>query len=264
MSTGLDFEEGAARRLEATYLTPDVVATRGEVLKALGLKQGERVLDIGSGPGLLAYDMAVTVGPSGQVCGIDISEPMLAMSRNRCAGHQWVEFEAADATRLPYPDEAFDAAVSIQVYEYVPDIPAALVELFRVLKPGGRAVIMDTDYDSLVIHTEDRARMDRVLAAWEEHFVHPDLPRKLTPYLTEAGFSVRQREAIPLFNPEYHANTYSHGMIGIIASFVAGRKGVTKEEAEAWAAELEALGQRGAYFFSLNRYIFVADKPGAR
>jgi ubiquinone/menaquinone biosynthesis C-methylase UbiE len=93
-------------------------------------------LDIGSGPGLLAYDMASTVGPEGRVCGFDFSEPMLAISRKRCAQQDWVEFDLEDVGKLPYADHSFDAAVSTQVYEYVHDIGGALTELFRVLRPG--------------------------------------------------------------------------------------------------------------------------------
>lgn len=258
-----DFDQEASRRIEAVYLTPDVVATRCEILKSLNVRPGDHVLDIGSGPGLLAYDIGVTVGASGRVCGIDISDDMLAMARARCSAQSWTEFRRGDATQIPYDDDSFDAAASIQVYEYVDSIPAALAELYRVLRPGARVVIMDTDYDSLVMHTEDDARMARILAAWDEHFVHRDLPRALSSHLRDAGFTVRHREAIPIFNPEYHANTYSHGMIGVVAAFVAGRRGVTQEEAEAWAAEFPRLGEKGAYFFSLNRYLFVADKPSA-
>jgi len=153
MSSGLQFDEATSRKVEALYLTPHVVAQRCQVLKALELKQGERVLDIGSGPGLLAYDIAASVGREGRVCGIDISEDMLTMSRRRCGDQSWTDFRRADATKLPYPDDSFDAAVSTQVYEYVADVPTALAELHRVLRPGGRAVVVDTDYGSLVIHS---------------------------------------------------------------------------------------------------------------
>jgi arsenite methyltransferase len=145
MSGGLQFDEETSRKVESLYMTPDVVAQRRQVLKALALKEGERVLDIGSGPGLLAYDMAASVSRNGRVCGIDVSEDMLTMSRKRCADQPWTEFQRADATNLPYPDDSFDAAVSTQVYEYVVDIPGALAELYRVARPGGRAVVMDND-----------------------------------------------------------------------------------------------------------------------
>jgi arsenite methyltransferase len=263
MSGGLQFDEETSRRVESLYRTPEVVAQRREVLKALELRQRERVLDIGSGPGLLAYDMAALVGSDGRVCGIDTSEDMLTMSRKRCADQPWTEFQKADATNPPYPSDSFDAAVSTQVYEYVADIPAALAELCRVTRPGGRVVVMDTDYGSLVIHTADEARMRRVLSAWNEHFVHAGLPRTLSRHLRDAGFAIRHRDVIPMFNPEYHENTFGKGVLGIMASFAVGRKGVSRQEAEAWLAEFPELGTQGEFFFSLNRYLFVADKPAA-
>src|SRR5258706_4543484 len=166
VSNRLQFDEETSRKVEALYLTPDVVTQRGRVLRALELREGERVLDIGSGPGLLANEMAALVGPNGRACGIDISEDMLAMSRKRCADKPSTKFKKSDATNLPYPHARFDAAVSTQVYEYVSDIPQALAELYRVIRPGGRVVVLDTDYDSLVIYTESQARMERVLSAW--------------------------------------------------------------------------------------------------
>jgi arsenite methyltransferase len=264
MSRGLKFDAQTSRKVEALYLTPDVVAQRCQVLKALQLREGERVLDVGVGPGLLAYDMAASVGRDGQVCGIDISEDMLSMSRKRCADQTWTEYQRADATDLPYPDDHFDAAVSTQVYEYVADILAALAELYRVTRPGGRVVVLDTDYGSLVINTGDEARMKRVLSAWDEHFVHARLPRILSGYLRDAGFVIVQRNAIPMFNPEYHDNTYAKHALGITASFAVGRRGVTQEEADAWLAEFTELGKQGKFFFSLNRYLFVAVKISAK
>jgi arsenite methyltransferase len=259
--SSIEFDEKMSQKIEALYVTPEVVFQREEVLQALQLAAGESVLDIGVGPGLLACDMARTVGTIGRVCGIDASPAMVAMSSKRCGDQPWAEFRTADATQLPYPDDSFDAAVSTQVYEYVTDIPAALAELYRVLRPGGRAVILDTDYGSLVIHTKDTARMRRVLSAWDEHFVHANLPRTLSRQLRQAGLAVRTRRAIPMFNPEFVDNTYGKGLLAMMASFAVGRNGISRNEADAWFAEFAALGKEGSFFFSLNRYLFVADKP---
>jgi ubiquinone/menaquinone biosynthesis C-methylase UbiE len=257
---GTNFDEETSRRLESVYLTADVVAQREQVLRALALTAGERVLDIGSGPGFLAQDMAAAVGPGGHVCGVDPSEPMLAISRDRCRTMPWTDFQTADAIQLPFPNDNFDAAVATQVYEFVPDIPAAMAELNRVLRPGGRAAILDTDYGSLVIHTENAPRMARVLTAWDEHFTHATLPRSLSRQLTDAGFALTQRAAIPMFNPEYRDDTYGKGMLAMIATFVVGRNGISQTEADAWFAEFATLGAQGEFFFSLNRYLFVAEK----
>ena len=255
-----NFDDETSRKVEAVYLSPDVVAQRDEVLRVLNLVPGEQVLDIGSGPGLLAQQMALAVGPSGSVCGVDPSRSMIAMATRRCGAQPWVRFQKADAIELPFSDNQFDAAVSTQVYEFVRDVPAALAELHRVLRPGGRALILDTDYGSLVIHTEDAPRMQRILSAWDQHFVHPDLPRRLSRALRDAGFSIRHRSAIPMFNAEFDDNTYAKGMLEMMRAFAAGRNGISQAEADAWFDEFANLNAEGRFFFSLNRYLFLAEK----
>ena len=262
MPKTVDFNEGAARALEAAYLTTDVVEQRCQLLRLLSPRPGQRVLDIGSGPGLLAAELADTVGADGQVVGLDLAEPMLEMARRRCADRPQVSFEQGNAAKLPFEDEHFDAVVSTQVYEYVPDIPGALAEVTRVLRPGGLVAILDTDYDSWVLHTEDPERHARIVDAWDEHFVHRGLPRTLGASMQDAGLTLRHRVAIPMFNTEYVPSAFSFHLTKLIAGFCAGRRQATQEDAAGWLAELEQLGREGRYFFSLNRYLFVAQKAG--
>jgi ubiquinone/menaquinone biosynthesis C-methylase UbiE len=258
MSGTLQFDEEASRRSEATYMTHDIVEQRRAVRAVLALRQGEKVLDIGSGAGLLAHEMATEVGPVGSVDGVDPSESMLALARRRrpVDGAAEIRFVAGDACALPFADRSFDAAVATQVYEYVQDMPAALGEVFRVLRPGGRLLVLDTDWDSIVWHSGDPEQMRRVLAAWAEHVVDPYLPRRLTRLLSDAGFSLARCEAIPLLNVGYDPNTLSAGLMRFVAEFVPGRHGLTEADAKAWAEDLKALGDD--YFFSLNRYLFLA------
>ncbi len=256
--TELHYDEEATKRLLAIYVTPDVVAQREQFLRALQPRSGERVLDVGSGPGFLAAAIGEATGPSGMVFGIDISQPLVAVARMHCAGQPWVEFREADAMRLPFPDHAFDAVISTQVLEYVRDVGAALMEIRRVVRPAGRAVIVDTDWDSIVWHFPDRERMNRILSAWEQHAADSYLPRSMANKLGRAGFRVESQQIVPLFNPSFDPNTYSNRIIDLIVPFVTGRNGITREEAEDWAQELRRAGERGEYFFSLNRYLFVA------
>lgn len=259
--TALQYDKDATERLLSVYVTPDVVAQRNQFLHAFGPRPGERVLDVGSGPGFLAATIAETVGSSGWVCGVDISEPLLAVARSHCAHQSWVEFRHGDATQLPFPDHAFDALVSTQVLEYVRDVDAALGEFHRVVCPGGRIGILDTDWESLVWHSPNQERTKRVLAAWDEHATDPYLPRTLANRLRRAGFSVESQQVMPLFNADYDANTYSNRVIDLIVSFVVGRGKITRDEADTWAREIRQLGERGEYFFSLNRYLFLAERP---
>lgn len=257
----LSFDNDAARRIERAYLTPDIVAQRSEVMSELAPCRGESVLDIGIGPGLLTFDLADAVGKTGSLLGIDTSEAMVEMTQQRCAEQSWARFEVADACSLPCHNDEIDCAVSTQVYEYVADIPKALEELLRVLRPGGRALILDTDYDSLVLRTESSELTARILSAWDEHFVHRGLPRELSGHLRRAGFAIDSRSVLPLLNADYHPDTFSYGLVRVMASFAAGRQGIGADETRAWIAELDNLGQLDEYFFSLNRYLFLVRKP---
>lgn len=259
-SKGLTFDAAAARGIERMYVTPDVVAQRARFLQLLAAKPGEYVLDIGMGPGFLTYDLAPIVGERGLVAGVDSSPVMVELAEKRCAGRGPTEFRPGDATQLPFGDANFDAVTGVQVYEYVADMEKALAEVHRVLRPSGRLFILDTDWDSVVWNTTEPARMRRVMDAWDDHLHDPHLPAKLTPLLARAGFTVTHTEVIPIVNAALHPHCYSHGILGAIASFVPGHRGVTAEEAQAWAAELRELGARGEYFFSLNRYAFGALK----
>jgi arsenite methyltransferase len=199
--------------------------------------------------------MAEEVGADGRVHGIDPSDSMLAIARRR---ETPVEYGRGDALALPFGDEQFDVAVSTQVYEYVDDIERALAEARRVLRPGGRLLVLDTDWDSIVWHSSDRERMDRVLAAWNEHLADPYLPRRLPTLMRAAGLELADAAIIPILNHGADRNTFSAGMLGLVAAYVAGRGGVTVDETRAWADDLKSLGDD--YFFSLNRYLFVAKR----
>jgi arsenite methyltransferase len=255
----LEFDEEASRAVERVYGTADVVEQRRLVMAALAPRPGERALDIGCGPGLLACELARAVGPGGHVLGLDASPSMLAMAARRECGDGAAPVEVAEADvagPLPVDDRTVDLAVSTQVYEYVADIAGALGEARRALRPGGRLLVLDTDWDSIVWRAPDEGLMERVLAAWDEHLAHRDLPRRLPQLLREAGFALEERSIVPMLNVGYDPETYSGGLIPIIAAFVPGRRGISEDEAAAWVDGLRAMGPD--YFFALSRFMFLA------
>src|SRR5437660_10898332 len=126
MPNTLAFDTATARRIEANYLTPEVVAQRHEIMRRLELKPGEQVIDIGAGPCLLTEEMARAVSSAGRVVGIDLSNEMLSMGRARCGGLPRLEVGEADPLSLPIPKTTFDAASASQVSGSLRDPARAL------------------------------------------------------------------------------------------------------------------------------------------
>jgi demethylmenaquinone methyltransferase/2-methoxy-6-polyprenyl-1,4-benzoquinol methylase len=109
------------------------------------LSAGDSALDVCCGTGDLALELAGQVSPGGRVIGCDFSEPMLDLAREKAGGRQatGVRFEWADALQLPYDGERFDAVTVGFGVRNLADLDIGLREMARVLKPGGRAVILE-------------------------------------------------------------------------------------------------------------------------
>ena len=257
----LVFDEALATQLETLYRTRDVLRRRRLVREAPQAGPGDRVLDVGCGPGFYVAELVEQVGPTGSVTGVDASPQTLELARRRTEGRDNVALQLADATALPVPDGAFDAALSVQVLEYVTDVDAALAELHRAVAPGGRVVIWDVDWSTVSWHSTDPARMARVLRAWDGHLADPCLPRTLAARLRAAGFTDVAAEGHTFATTERTPDAYGAAIVPLIAQYVAGRDGVTEDEAAAWAAELGELGKRGEFFFACVQFCFSATRP---
>ena len=189
MGETLEYDDSAARQEAVIYETRAMVERRRLVRDRLALEAGETALSIGCGPGFEPAELAPLVGEAGRVHAVDRSEAMLALAERRCGDLPQVALTAANAVDLPLADESVDAATAVQVYRYVEDVEAALEELHRVLEPGGRAVVYDSDFDSLVWHSPNRERTARILEAFDDACPHPRLGSRLAPPLREAGFA---------------------------------------------------------------------------
>ncbi len=254
-------------RLETLYKAPAIAAQRVRTRAVLAVRPGERGLDVGCGPAFLACELAREVGSAGRIVGIDESLEMLEAARSRIAREglgDRVEVRQGDASRLDLPAAGFDFVTAVQVYLYVADVEGALAEAARVLRPGGRLAVVDTDWDSCVWLTADRERHRRVMEGRLRHFAQPHLPARLPGLLDRAGFRLAHAEAIPLLELDGGAGTFSGGLIAPTAD-LAVRHGLPREEVAAWKEDLLARADpagRGEYFFSLARFLFVATRPG--
>lgn len=166
------FHPGGLARI---YDSPSVRAQRTVTRQLLDARPGETLLDLGCGPGHLTSELAAAACGDERFIALDRQAEMAEAAASRAAAAgvaQRCLFVLGEATAIPLGTGTCDGVVAVQVLEYVPDVAGALGEIRRVLGPGGRAVILDTDWRSCVWHSvgrhEDRrgaARMGRALCA---------------------------------------------------------------------------------------------------
>lgn len=188
---------------------------------ALGeLRPGERVVDCGSGAGADSLIAARLVGPNGWVIGVDMTPEMLAKARANAelVGLRNVEFREGVLEALPVPDGWADLVISNGVLNLVPDKTAALTEIFRVLRPGGRIQLADIVLDRPV---PGGSKSD--VSLWTGCIAGGLLEDELRALVEAAGFRhVEVRRGADVFSgaPQY-SNAAAFGTIG---AGIVGRK----------------------------------------
>lgn len=257
----LEFDEAIAAQLDRVYRTRDIRRRRAHVLDALGAQPGDVVADVGCGPGYYVADLLDVVGPDGRVAAVDPAAAMREMTRRRIDDDPRVTVAEGSATEIPLADAEADRALSVQVFEYVPDVAAGLAELRRVLRPGGRVVIWDIDWSTLSWHARDRERMQRMTAAWDRHLVDPSLPRTLAGRLRASGFADVECAGHAFTTTTLDEEAFGGYLPAMIAGFVGGLGDrALADEAGAWLDELRELDAAGEYFFSVTQFCFTATR----
>lgn len=252
------YDEDMSRRQERVAATADMRAQRQFVLDLMQLQPGEQILDVGTGNGIFAREMLEIVGETGYVTGVDGSKTMVAMASEICPGGRFLQ---GDATDLPVASGQFDVVTASQVLCFVPDVAQAVSQMFRILKPGGRLVVLDSDWGSLVWNCQDQDLRRRVLDVLISAYADAHVPRSLSSHLTAAGFTITGRHAYPILNWAPGEDAYSQQLLDHLEPMAEGVDGFDVADAQAWTADQKTMVEDGTYMFCLNRFVFCARKP---
>ena len=188
-----------AALLELRGQNADEIAARLAYLDLLAIQPGERVLEVGCGSGVVLRDLARRVGPNGCAVGLDVSAAFLPIARTlaeREGVAACIELREGDARALPFADQEFDLALAVTVLRHIPGGDQAVVEMARVVRPGGRVAVFEGDTDGCLINHPHRELTRRIIASGtDDHTIDGQLARRLPGLMLEAGLEDIQAQA---------------------------------------------------------------------
>ncbi|WP_424361132.1 methyltransferase domain-containing protein [Methylocystis parvus] len=155
---------------------------------SLGLAPGKTYLDVACGVGFDVMRMA-SAHPNAAFIGVDRSRAFLDLAGARAAGLGNASFLEGDADRLPFPDDAFDGARIDRSLQHIAAPAAAVAEMARVVRPGGRVVATEPDWGTFVLYNGDGATNCKVADKWLESIAHPFIGRELGTLFERAGIA---------------------------------------------------------------------------
>jgi ubiquinone/menaquinone biosynthesis C-methylase UbiE len=254
-AVGKDYLEQAAE------LTADVKLRSYERME---IQPGNAVLDVGCGPGIDTVALARRIGRAGRVVGIDHDEAMVsqAIARADEAGvAAWVEHRVGTATALDLPDDSFDAVRSERLFQHLADPAPALAEMIRVTRPGGRVVVVDTDWGS---HSADCAdvsverALPRTLA--ETSLANGYSGRQLYRLMKRAGLAQVDVTTFPLQFTDY-AFWRTIARTDEVEANAVAEGAVIRDALAPWRDRMSEAGHDGAFFATVNMVLASGIKP---
>ncbi|MFD3748604.1 methyltransferase domain-containing protein [Nocardia sp. NPDC058633] len=227
--------------------------------RALAVRAGESALDIGSGTGSEVLAFADAVGPTGTAVGVEPDPNLLASAQRRTtADGSSARFVSGDAYGLPFGGDTFDAVLCERVFQHLTAPARAAAEIARVLRPGGRAVVVDCDWATSIVHPGDRRVVDAVIDTLISSTTNPLSGRRLGGLLTGAGLVVDEIGSHALVQDR---TVGAGALVSRIAELAALRGVITTAERDQLITDLQAGADRGDIHISVTLFGALVHKP---
>lgn len=236
---------------------PEYRAMRRGLAAALGDMDGRSVLEIGSGTGDDARELAAIVGTEGRVVGTDVSAAMVEEARRRSVQHPSlpVEFAVEDMRALSFADGAFDATTAKLVRQHCDDLDSADDELMRVTRPGGRLAVFDYDFDTLTVDHPDRTRTREAVHCFCDGHRNGWNGRSLARRFQERGL---KDAAITPYTVRMPFAFFQRSMEGRLAEAQqSGALPWTAEQLADWWRPLHEAEAAGRFFASITGFLLA-------
>jgi ubiquinone/menaquinone biosynthesis C-methylase UbiE len=248
-----------AEHLEERSGRPDMRQVNQAVCEALRPQPGERLLEVGCGTGIVSRLVAPSLEKTGAITGLDISSQFLAVARQRADSASHIHFVNALGAAIPHPDSYFDGAWGVRLLLHVFDPDPIVSEMRRVVRPGGRVVLADWDFETATVDHPDRELTRRILN-WriDHHGANNWSGRQLLRLGRQAGLKdVQVYPLVVTATDEKPALTQS---LWRAAEVARDGGAITEAEHDAWVSALKERITSGSFFASLVYFIMKGWK----
>ena len=256
--------EDAARMaafLEDRARCPDQAQVNAALRDVVAGQPGEHVLEVGCGSGALSRLVAPDLRPSGEMVGVDVAPDMIAAARQYAVADSSLRFEVASGEQLPFDEATFDVAFAARLLLHVADPVVVVREMARVVKPGGRVVLLDWDWETIAVDHPDRA-LTRRLLNWrcDNHGGDNWSGRKLLGHAAAAGLG--NLSVFPVTTVARDESAALTGTLWRAAEVARERGGITSQEYDAWVSELKHRIAAGRFLASIVYFIVRGERMG--
>ncbi len=246
--------------LDAQEASDGVRRLRAWAHAGVAAQPGERAVDIGAGTGSETRVLAAAVGPGGEAIGVEPNPGLRAVAEQRTAeAGSAARFVGGDALALPVGDAEADVVWCERVFQHLDEPERAAAEIARVLRPGGRVALLDTDWGTTIVHPGEPRAVAALTSGALTAAADPYSGRKLFEQLTAAGLEIEDVGSQALIQDRTQVTWPLVQMLGDTA---VRRELITEEERDRLYADLSAAADRGTLHMSVTMFGVVARRPG--
>lgn len=247
-------------KLDSQHASDYIQKRKQWAFSLLDIRPGQKILDAGCGTGADVIEMAKLSGARAFVYGIDRSFKMVRESKKRAENTGLpISFAVENVLALGLPDRSFDRCFVERVFQHLTDPRKALMELHRVLKPGGRLVIIETDHELVAIDTPYKEINRRFIQWRSDTLASGDVAHRLHGWLKELGwYKISVEISSQIFTSYAERRKVAPYLEEI--RIAQQMQIVTKEEADRWSDYLEKAIAEGRYLSTQASFIIAATK----